>query len=639
MQKIKSKLLIIFTASLLNIGLVSCVGTQVNKSSDNTLKNGEINKKEEKPKDSSPISKNKGNPKNEFGKSTPKTDLKKSSVEQELRSNNELLAAQEKFNYIKNRIIYFEKKRISMPYIFYFQEDSGPNGMPSFLVGGAPKLDKINSYISKINIVTKENYKSTDFESLVNLFDDVDKKVKNYDDSNEKPTVIFESVPDSLTIKNELIKEIESLKNRQYFMEKYNTKENIIKIEEAYKIYWDILTKEYYKYPYLSVGSAATVNFSTKNNNLFTFSASSNKLTHESKKSMANYVDEAILLLSEGMSVYDKVFVLTRFVDDKLNYMFKSEGLNDAYTKFWGVCKEYVEQAAILYSIAGLEFRIITGEQHIWFTFKNEEGKWFIVDPTHLDPGKVDVDYPPVFQGSAKLISDFKTMFKYEKHLNWDTNINGLDASLLNEVNNNISKEESESIFNNFIDPLSESDYHFYKGHAYFVKNGKLVSLNTKNKVRELKEITFPGLENDNLENLLISYKNVIFIIKNSNSKQKIYSYNLEDKTVKFIQDLPTRINDLEYLFNDGKIKVTTKNDFSFEINVPNDANVNSNYSLKLKLKSLYVKFGLFFTENDSNYQSLKEKLGSLESQEELNTSENINLLSKIERLIKEKIS
>ncbi|UWD34393.1 hypothetical protein [Mesomycoplasma molare] len=560
------------------------------------------------------------------------------NIELELKSNNALLVAQDNFNFIKNRVTYFEEIKLNVPYFFFFQKRQGAEDLAN--PDESTKLDDIKMYIEKLGTITKDNFNSNDYTELVSLFDNVDNQVTKYDDANEKATVLFQSTPNDEEISQELVKQIESLQTRQYFMEKYNTKENVVNISKAYNAYWNIISKNYYKYPYLSIGSSATVNFKEKNNNLFTFSASSNKLSDEAKKAMANYVDEAISLLSENMSVYEKVFVLTRFVDDKLNYFFQSEGLNDAYINFRGVCKEYVEQAAILYSIAGLDFRVLTGEQHIWFTFKNEENKWFIVDPTHLDPSQVDFDYPPVFQGSAKLISRFNKMFKYERHLKWDDKINGLDTSLLDEVNNNITKEESESIFNNFIDANTESDYHFYKGKVYLVKEGKLVWFDTKNKQKNVMAISESNFENNNLQNLIISYKNFVYVIKNENNSQKLYSYNIQNNTFTFLKTLDSKVTNLEYLYKNGNIEVRADNNFTFEIKLPEESidNMNS-YQLKLKLKSYFVKFGLFFTSEDSNYNHIKEKMHSLELESDLNTESNKDILKEISQLIDNKAS
>ncbi|WP_369086018.1 hypothetical protein AB5V95_00935 [Metamycoplasma spumans] len=603
----------------------------VDKENDNSNNTNSGLKENDKKPDSEPKA-----DKNTESESKNEDESKPNSIESELKNNNDLLVAQDKFNQIKNRMLYFEEKKLTMPYFFYFQKGNNFLGGPIEENQGT-KIDDLNSYINKLVTINKDNYNSQDYIELVKLFDDLDEKVTKYDDSNNKPTVVFESMPDDQKIKEELILEFESLRNKDYFIAKYDTNNNYISIDKMYPMYLDLISHEYYKYPFLSVGSAATTNFRVRNGNVFTFSASSNKLNSDAKKAMAKYVDEAINLLNENMSVYEKVFTLTRYVDDNLNYMYHSEGINDAYLKHWGVCKEYVEQAAILYSIAGLEFRIITGEQHIWFTFKNEAGKWFITDPTHLDPGAVDLDYPAVYQGSAKLISKYTDMFKYQKHLTWDSTINGVDNKKLDEVNNNISENESKNIFNNFIDSKTESDYHFFNSKVYLVKNGNLSYFDSKENNKSLSTINSNGFENNNLLNLMISYKNHLYVIKNDNNQQKLYDYNINDNTFTFVLDLNKNINDLEYYFENNQLKIKSNNEIVASIELAENDN-KTNYELSLELKSYFVKFGLFYKLDDPDYKSLKEKLNNLESQSDLNLAENKQKMAEIANIINNKI-
>ncbi|QKT05369.1 transglutaminase domain-containing protein [Mycoplasma sp. OR1901] len=548
---------------------------------------------------------------------TKQNIINKSNVEIELKNNNELLVAQEKFQEIKNRIKYFESVKFNVPHYFAFVKNMGPNGQMNFEnENQTTKLDDLISYVNELNSITKENLNSETFIKLKDEFDILDDQINQIDERNNKPTVVFNSKPNSEEIKKEIIKEFEKLQKDDFFRVVYDTKNNSISIDEMYKIYTDLIYNEYYKFPYLSVGSAATVNFKEKDGNVFVFSGSSNKLSTDAKKAMVEYVKGGLNLVNEKMSVYEKVFALTSYVDDKLNYMNRSTGLDDAYLKHWGVCKEYVEQAAILYSMAGLEFRIITGEQHIWFTFKNEQNKWFITDPTHLDPGNVDVDYPAVFQGSAKLISKLTEMFKFDRHLVWDEKINGVDPKLLDEVNNNITQQESYSLFNKFIDTKNESNYHFYDGKVFLVSKGSLSWFDSKG-TKKINKLTIDGFDNNELLNLQASYKNHIYIIKNSGNNQEIYDYNIDNNLIKKVEDLTNKIDDFEYLFKDNKLILQTRmssNKIS-ELDIINDSKNNDTYyDLQLKLKLYYLKFGLFFVKgSNSEYDEILNKLNELE--------------------------
>ncbi|MCV3754341.1 hypothetical protein [Ureaplasma zalophigenitalium] len=537
--------------------------------------------------------------------------------------NQKLKAAQNKFVHIKNKMLKFNQKKLQMPYYMLFSKNqfgtNNENDQGSW-------IDDMQLLIGQLKVITKENYSSDKYNQLVEIFDRIEKRFDQQEESENTPTVVFEKKPNAQQAHQELLKEIKSLQKRNFFTEKYDTNEKAISMKQFYDDYNDLISHQYYKFPYLSLGSAATVMFKEKDGNLFTFSASNNQLSNEAKQAMIKYVKEGLDLLENGMSIYEKVFVLTRYVDDHLNYMNNSNGLNDAYIRHAGVCKEYVEQAAILYSMANLDFRIITGEQHIFFAFKNANNKWFITDPTHLDTRPIDIDYPIAYEGSAKLISEMGEMFKWRRHLTWDTLINGLEhTKYLNDLNesNMISEQESNSLFNKQIDPQNESNYHYYNRKFYLVKQNDIISFQSSNKNETinfledqiLNEAYVKQIKGVQFKNLVAGYKNHLYVIGSKDQQTHIYDINLDDYTI--IQNnhpISFDVSDLTYTINENEIILNLNNQTKISLPKPNDYQFNDDiFNFNKRLKLAYLIFGLYHDESNENDAHLLTKLDNIE--------------------------
>ncbi|MCV3734519.1 hypothetical protein OF375_02930 [Ureaplasma miroungigenitalium] len=574
------------------------------------------------------------NPKNN-DTNTHTNDQTETPHNEDLTSNEDqvLKSTQNKFLEIKNKMRQFNAKKLQMPYFVFFSKNNMMDGENQ---NQGSWLDDMQALIDDLKVITKENYQSDSFHQLVSIFDRIEKQFDEQEARESAPTITFETKPTPQEAHTELLRAITSLKKQHFFTEKYDTNEKAINIQAFYDDYTNLIAHQYYKYPYLSIGSTATVMFKDVNDNLMSFSATNNQLNDQAKQAMITYVKNALDLLEEHMSVYEKVFVLTRYVTDQLNYMNNSNGLNDAYLRHAGVCKEYVEQAALLYSMANLDFRIITGEQHTFFAFKNQDNQWFITDPTHLDQRPIDVDYPIVYQGNAQLIAQMSEMFKNQRHITWDPLINGLDSQkYLSDINqsNMIDEQTSAHSFVKQIDPQTESNYHYYNHKFYLIKDHILASFKAANKNETLSALvnqTFNDqftktIADVKFANLMAGYKNHLYVIGTKNQQTQIYDINLDDYSVNVLNTLiSNEAEDLTYSFTNDEIILHINNAQTIKINKPNDYQFNDDvYNLNKRLKLAFLVFGLYY---DPTTQQGAELLVKLNYIEQLIADENANL-------------
>ncbi|WP_029512655.1 hypothetical protein [Mycoplasmopsis iners] len=332
----------------------------------------------------------------------------------------------------------------------------------------------------------------------------------------------------------------------------YDRKAKLIKESTYYEAMMDFLQNDYKNYFELSLVANGEVMFNTKEIDGIKYVTNFkfnmiNFVAENLETTINNYVNRATSLINDEMSVIEKAYILGKFVMQELVYKSATNSnetsLKTAYEKWLGVCKEYVEQFAMLLSKARLRYKILTGEQHTWLSIQNDDGKWFFVDPTHSDDGQPE-KYHPVGESSILSLDYEMRLYIRKQHFIETTgrlfNLEPNDDSLTNWL----SDSEYKNNFVYYINSLKEkfdkmSSLSFNDQKVYFIgKKGETVksyyyNVNDYTNIQEHNELN--NLLEQNHIKLLPSgiYINnswiVLAIQNNKTTILKIKGNNIQD--------------------------------------------------------------------------------------------------------------
>lgn len=489
-------------------------------------------------------------------------------------------------------------------------------------------------------------------EEIKSKINEIQKNWESYIGRTFPPSLEFASNPNKAEIKKMILDTFAGLKNKSYenlIFREYNpnykpteedNKPNIkIDADYAYNAMMEILKDEYYKYPYVSLVAESELKFTTKNNSLIGFSVGNSLLNTrvQTKKDMVQYAINALSQIESSMPVHQKVYLLGRFVMENLVYTSASSPaglstLDEAYALNEGVCKEYVEQLALLLSLANIRFKIYTGEQHTWLSIQDENNNWFISDPTHSDYG-IPEKYHPV--GKDSTFNQDKEMLLFIRRVHSiSSNQTLFSLTPTNAFNDSslISESYQSNLFTTKVigkirtEKSKSSALSFYNNKFYLiVDNGSGAKLYNFDPNDPSHEYVFNEVSNFNnysgtLTTNAVNIGKYLYFMTNNGSSKSIYSLNLETNQTELIRNnltgenffIKQNINTKKLDFYLG-VDDSSKYTLAFSISPKEDS--YKQLEVNTIKRVAYMAIGLLnFEANSSEYQRLNSLIESNDS-------------------------
>lgn len=468
---------------------------------------------------------------------------------------------------------------------------------------------------------------------------EIQEKWEAYISSVFPPSLEFKSNPNKVEIKKMILDTFNELKGMSYknmIFREYNPnykpsseedKPNIkIDADYAYDAMMEILRDEYYKYPYISLVADSELKFTTKNNSLIGFYVGNSQINTrvQTKKDMIQYAINALSQINETMPVHQKVYLLGRYVMENLVYTSASSNLNistmdEAYSLNEGVCKEYVEQLALLLSLANIRFKVYTGEQHTWLSIQDENENWFISDPTHSDFG-IPEKYHPVGKDSSFNQDNEMLLFIRRTHsLSSNQTLFNLIATGTYKDSRLISESTQANLFTSKIiskirnENIKSSALSFYNGLVYLIMdNGSGAKLYSFDPNDSTHNYEFNLVENftnysGNLTTNAVNIGKYLYFMTENGSSKSIYSFDLESKKTTLVKDnlsgqnffIKQNINTKELDFFVG---VNDSKPYNLVLSISQNPDSYEQMSVESIKRIAYMSIGLldFDTKNQS---------------------------------------
>ncbi|WP_406615808.1 hypothetical protein ACJA25_00850 [Mycoplasmopsis hyopharyngis] len=410
---------------------------------------------------------------------------------------------------------------------------------------------KVQPLLQRIDELLKEQFSDAAYEKFLKVKQDNEAFQKELDASEEQhnpPNVTFDHQWTKQELKNHLVSLLTELKDapKGYVAKRYDTKANGITNDLYYEVISEILQNDLETYSYLSLVSEGSVVFKTKNNFISSISLNRNKLSEEGVKKQKEYIEAAKKLLKPEASTIEKVYVLSKFVSENINYVNYNSSLNEAYTLNKGVCKEYVDQMSLLLSLFKVKFRVLTGDGHTFLSVYNKEtNSWFYCDPTWADDSGEDKIKVIGQDGSNK--TDKATIievFKEKPSTTTNETLFLLTTPVSEKITTIFNKQEKEKTFIPKIEELLKKEtsaLNFVNGKIYYIeKENATYNLNALDaKTLEVSKVLDLGA---NSKNLLCNINNTLyFVFENT----KIYKLDLSKTEKELVKDFGSEITSL----------------------------------------------------------------------------------------------
>lgn len=410
---------------------------------------------------------------------------------------------------------------------------------------------KVVPLLQKIDVLLQQNFSNDVYEQFLQVKQENDEFQKMLDASEEKhnpPKNTFDHQWTKEELKSHFVSLLNQLKNdsKGYITTTYDTKANGITNDLYYQVISEILQNDLETFPFLSLVSEGSIVFKTKNNFISAISLNKNKLTDEGAKKQKEYIEAAKKLLNSEASTIEKVYVLSKFVSENINYVNYSSSLNDAYTQNKGVCKEYVDQMALLLSLYKVKYRVLTGDGHTFLSVYNKESNsWFYCDPTWADDSGEDKIKTIGQDGSNK--TDKATIievFKEKPSTITSENMFQLVAPTSEKITTIFNKQEKENTFIPKVEELLKKEtsaLNFLNGKIYYIeKENSTYNLNALDiKTLAITKVLDLGADS---KNLLCNINNTLYFVC---EKTKIYKLELNKNQKELVKDFVSEITTL----------------------------------------------------------------------------------------------